>query len=474
VIQVITNGGSFRIRAASATTASTASFATEVGDTLATAQALAVVNNNQLTVNGAGLNINAVLDVDMFSFTANAGDVLNIEVVRTTGFNVLRLFNAAGVQLAQDASLSGPNNDAVLRNFIVPVTGTYYLGVSGYANTTYDPTVANSGNNASYLGLYTLTIKREDAAVSSITGITAVATSGNAAQTSLPSANTGQTITLTGTGFVSGDTVVFETVDSNGRLALTSAITPATIAVDGTSMTVVVPVNAATGMVRLTRELTGRYLQIVPTLTSQDDFSTTYHGATLQLSGSGVYEQGLAVSFGGQTLIDRSPFTGPDAFSNTTVNVTVPDGVPVGPFRITTLGGTSVAFGPAFTGITALATTGTPASGAASANPAQAITLTGTGLSLTTDVIFLVSDASGNVTERLVNPTAAGGTTSITVTVPTDAITGVVQIVGDQLNSARLLQIVPVVTNADLTSVNAASASFQLTGSGFIEDKGTI
>jgi hypothetical protein len=150
VIQVITNGGSFRMRPAAVTATSTASFAAEIGDTLATAQALAVANNNQLTVSGAGLNISAALDVDLFSFTANAGDILNIEVLRTTGYGVLRLFNAAGTQLFLDSTISGPNNDAVMRNFIVPATGTYYLGISGYANTSYDPNVSNSGNNASY------------------------------------------------------------------------------------------------------------------------------------------------------------------------------------------------------------------------------------------------------------------------------------------------------------------------------------
>jgi hypothetical protein len=189
-----------------------------------------------------------------------------------------------------------------------------------------------------------------------------------------------------------------------------------------------------------------------------------------------MYEQGLAVSFGAQTLIDRSPFTGPDAFNNTFVDTAaVPEGAPTGPFRVTTLGGTSTAFGSTFTSITSTATTGTPANaGAASANPGQTITLNGTGLSMTTDVVFLVVDAGGNVTERIVNPTGGSGSTSITVTVPTDAITGVIQIVGDTLNSAILLQIVPVVTNVDLTGVNSTNASFRLTGSGFIEDKNTV
>src|SRR2546422_1653889 len=356
---------------------------------------------------------------------------------------------------------------------IAPVTGTYYLGVSGSNNTVYDPAVAGSGVSGN-TATYTLTIKREDAAVSSISGITAVAASGTAAQSALPSANTGQTITLTGIDFNSNDQVVFENVDSSGRLTAFN-VTPTAIAPDGTSMTVVVPVNASTGMVRLARELTGRFLQIVPTLTSFDDFSGVYHGGFMRFTGTGIYEQGLAVSFGGQTLVDHSPFTGLDAFSNTTVDISaVPEGLPTGPIRITTLGGTSAAFGPTFTTMTALATTGTAANGGiASANPGQAITLNGTAVSINTDVMFLVSHSNGAAHQRVVNPTVVNGTTDITVTVPTDAITGVVQIVGDQLNAARLLQIVPVVTNADLTFVNVNQANIRLTGLGFIEDNGT-
>jgi hypothetical protein len=475
VVQVTTAGGSFTLRPATTVSQSGLVLATEVGDTLATAQALTVATNSQLAVTGAGLNINVNLDVDLFSVTANAGDVLTVDVTRLTGTQRLRVFNAAGVELAAD-SFSGPNSSPQIRNLMVPVAGTYYLGVSGSNNTAYDPTVAGSGVSGN-VGTYTLTIKREDALVSAITGITVTLGSGTAAQSGVPSANTGQTITLIGTGFVTGDQVVFETVDNSGRLSSSTVVTPTTIAADGLSLTVVVPANAATGMVRLAREQAGHFIQIVPTLTSVENFGTaTYHGGFLRFTGTGIYDQGVAVQFGGTTLPDSGPFTGPDAFSNVIVDVSaVPNGVPVGPFRIQTLGGTSAAFGPTFTGITATATSGTPANGGvASANPGQAITLTGTGFSLTTDVIFQVSNPNnGVISEQLVNPTAITGTTDITVLVPLDAITGPVQIVGDQLNSARLLQIVPVVTGVDLTSVNTAQANFTLSGFGLIEGTGT-
>ena len=32
--------------------------------------------------------------------------------------------------------------------FTAPAAGTYYVGISGYANTTYDPTTAGSGTAA--------------------------------------------------------------------------------------------------------------------------------------------------------------------------------------------------------------------------------------------------------------------------------------------------------------------------------------
>jgi hypothetical protein len=96
-------------------------------------------------------------------------------------------------------------------------------------------------------------------------------------------------------------------------------------------------------------------------------------------------------------------------------------------------------------------------------------------LSINTDVIFLVNNSNNGVTsEVIVNPTAVNGTTQITVIVPTDAITGVVQIAGDQLNAAIPLQIVPVVNNVDLTSVGAIAANFRLTGAGLIEGNGTV
>ena len=153
----------------------------------------------------------------------------------------------------------------------------------------------------------------------------------------------------------------------------------------------------------------------------------------------------------------------------------VPNGVPMGPITVTTLGGTSAPLVRSFTGIVGVAGSGTPADGAqASANPGQAIVLAGAGLDLTTDVLFQVSDGSGNVAERIVRGTAVNAAgTELTVLVPIDALTAPVALVGDQNNSQVLLQVVPVIERADLTSVasNGTSASVQLRGAGFVEDR---
>ena len=83
---------------------------------------------------------------------------------------------------------------------------------SSHNNVTYDP-IAEKGTNGSYKGAYTLTVSQVSAGSASVSSISGASASGTAARSSLPSANVGQTITLTGVGFLPGDQVVFEYVD---------------------------------------------------------------------------------------------------------------------------------------------------------------------------------------------------------------------------------------------------------------------
>ena len=158
-----------------------------------------------------------------------------------------------------------PGSSNTPQHWTAPAAGTYYIGISGYSNTSYDPKTTDSGNTASYFGTYTLSLERFGAGASHLTGISATAASGTAANAAVAAANTGQTITVSGTGLVAGDRLVFTSLDDSGNLYETT-VTP-TINLGAQTMTAVVPDAATTGRVRLERDNSGVLLQIVPTLT---------------------------------------------------------------------------------------------------------------------------------------------------------------------------------------------------------------
>ena len=174
---------------------------------------------------------------------------------------------------------------------------------------------------------------------------------------------------------------------------------------------------------------------------------------TLNLTGSGFAEGATTVQFGNlvgrQRTLQRTGCLRrqqseqrPTFVTSGGINLTVPSGVPTGPIRVTTIGGTSQAFGLTFTGIVGTAGSGTPAdAGKASANPGQTITIQGTNLDATTDVVFLTSDSAGNRRELVVRPAVvAADKTSAQVDVPNGAVTGVVRVVGDTTATAVLLR----------------------------------
>ena len=113
-------------------------------------------------------------DVDIFSFGLEAGQTIAVDLdsvpfivdnVTQMMSGVLRMFDAAGVQLAINSVGAAPGEepsmDAYLE-FTAPATAIYYLGVSQSANETYDPNQAGSGNGRAdaaagiYPGDYTL------------------------------------------------------------------------------------------------------------------------------------------------------------------------------------------------------------------------------------------------------------------------------------------------------------------------------
>ena len=126
--------------------------------------------------------------------------------------------------------------------------------------------------------------------------------------------------------------------------------------------------------------------------------------------------------------------------------------------------------------VSATAASGTPAvASLASANPGQAITLHGSGFTSATDVIFAMADDNGNPYEYDQRPTAVSPDgTSLVVVVPTGAMTGAIDVVGD-LNNARIpLQVVPILTAATLSGDSGYSAQVYLSGSGLVDGSSSV
>ncbi|HAG81297.1 MAG TPA: hypothetical protein DCL61_09010, partial [Cyanobacteria bacterium UBA12227] len=131
------------------------------GDTLATARqsGLSSTNSGTFILNsriGNNPNVSSTSDVDMIAFQVNAGGRVIVDIdARINGSpldSVVRIFNSSGQQLFVSDDNTAPDEaftfDSYL-SFTATQTGTYYVGVSGYSNFNYNPSVAGSGNGFS-------------------------------------------------------------------------------------------------------------------------------------------------------------------------------------------------------------------------------------------------------------------------------------------------------------------------------------
>lgn len=204
-----------------------------------------------------------------------------------------------------------PNHGPVQGGTLVTVTGTNFIqgaalfigGVPAFAVTVTSPTTATAVTNSSALGTFDVRLVNPDAQAATLpmaftfdpapTLTSVVATEGTTAG--------GDTVTLTGTGFLTGATVLFGT-------------TPATsvTVVSATQLTAVTPAHAA-GVVSLTtRNTDGQYAELPrafrfvppPTFDSLSPVSGDVAGGTLvTLRGSG-FAATAQVSFGGAASAD--------------------------------------------------------------------------------------------------------------------------------------------------------------------------
>jgi Ca2+-binding RTX toxin-like protein len=113
---------------------------------------------------GNNPNIAPESDVDLYKVELNAGDQLSIDIdARVYGSpldSVLRLFDSAGNELAVSDDTPAPDEFFTFDSFIdftVNSSGTYYIGVSGFSNFSYDPFVEGSGFGSG-TGDYTLNL----------------------------------------------------------------------------------------------------------------------------------------------------------------------------------------------------------------------------------------------------------------------------------------------------------------------------
>jgi hypothetical protein len=101
-------------------------------------------------------------DVDLFRFTAGAGQTLSFDIDRPARIldSYLRVFDSRGVELAANDDGSAPGEPFNLASYLevtFPRAGIYYVGVSGYPNTGYSIRTGD-GDVPGGQGRYALTV----------------------------------------------------------------------------------------------------------------------------------------------------------------------------------------------------------------------------------------------------------------------------------------------------------------------------
>ena len=129
----------------------------DAGDTIATAAVIGITSGEVRLSGQIGDGGFGTRDVDLYRVTLAAGQTLTIDVdARTlsggsTLDSYVRLFNASGREVAANDD-DGTTLDSRLTVRAVSA-GTFYVGISGYGNSSYNPSRAGSGRAGS-TGVY--------------------------------------------------------------------------------------------------------------------------------------------------------------------------------------------------------------------------------------------------------------------------------------------------------------------------------
>jgi len=150
----------------------TANLADPAGGSDVLTRALSIgVSGAAVVVTGTGeigdnptISTGADRDIDLFRMTLEQGTTVVMTASSTSstipGGSLLdpymRLFDSTGREIAANNDFGGSRDSRI--SFTVQEAGRYFLGISGSANTQYNPNVANSGANGGSQGKYELTV----------------------------------------------------------------------------------------------------------------------------------------------------------------------------------------------------------------------------------------------------------------------------------------------------------------------------
>ena len=114
------------------------------------------------TVTRTGLSISGGTDVDLFRVTVTSGQTVRFDIDNSSQEfdSYIRLFDANGNELARNDDGPTPGESASLESYLqftFATAGTYFLGVSGYGNSSYSA-VSGAGDLTGSTGQYTLEV----------------------------------------------------------------------------------------------------------------------------------------------------------------------------------------------------------------------------------------------------------------------------------------------------------------------------
>ena len=131
----------------------------ESNDTLGEATDTGLTGEGSATFSAhVGDGLQQLLDVDLWALDVMGGATITADIdAQSIGSPldpILRLFDANGTQLAMNDDTNGLDS---FISFNIATTGTYYFGVSGWSNFTYDPHTPGTGTSQT-TGNYDITI----------------------------------------------------------------------------------------------------------------------------------------------------------------------------------------------------------------------------------------------------------------------------------------------------------------------------